>query len=402
MSEFLSSWVQQFWFILLESGIWLIFGFALAGVVHAMVPPGLVQRQLSGKGLKPIVKASLLGIPLPLCSCSVIPVAAGLRRSGASRGASAAFAISTPQTGEESIPLTWALFGPVFAIARPIIAVATAFAAGFSIERLGDDHEAIGEAKACGSCGPPSASKPCCSSRPVDPAPACCSGGEPKAVEPCCSSEPEAAEGGSSCCSSEPAPAHEGWASRVRRAARHGFITMPVDLAPWLSVGLVLAGLISAVVPAGWIEQNVGTGIVPMLAMLLVGIPLYICATSSTPLAFSLVAAGLSPGAALVLLLAGPATNVATISWAIKDLGLRATVIYVITIGVMSLACGLAFDTFFSGMISLASETMLHERSENGLFRGGAVSLFLLLIVALWVRVASAIGPMVSARSSHA
>jgi len=185
------------------------------------------------------------------------------------------------------------------------------------------------------------------------------------------------------------------------RAFRHGFVTMPVDLAPWLVVGLVLAGLISAAVPEDWIAQHVGTGILPMLVMLLVGIPLYICATSSTPLAFSLVAAGLSPGAALVLLLAGPATNVATISWSLKDLGLRATVIYVVTIAVMSLACGVAFDAFFSGMITLASETMLHERADNSLFRGGAVSLFLLLGVALALRVSEAFGPMVSARREH-
>ncbi|MFT5422825.1 MAG: uncharacterized membrane protein YraQ (UPF0718 family) [Phycisphaerales bacterium] len=397
MVDFLQSWLQAFWFILLESGVWLIFGFALAGAVHALVPAGLVERQLSGKGLKPIVKASLLGIPLPLCSCSVIPVAAGLRRSGASRGASAAFAISTPQTGEESIPLTWALFGPVFALSRPVVAVATALVAGLAIEKAGGEHEAAGEGpKSC--CGEKTGETPV----PQEKKSTCCSSEAAAPAKPCCSAEPEPVK---ACCSDgSAAPPHEtreSWSSRLRRAARHGFITMPVDLAPWLMVGLVLAGLVSAAVPEDWISQNVGSGIVPMLAMLVVGIPLYICATSSTPLAFSLVAAGLSPGAALVLLLAGPATNVATISWSLKDLGLRATVIYVITIAVMSLACGLAFDAFFSGMISLASEAMIHERSENGLFRGGAVSLLLLLITALSVRAVRAFGPMVSARPTH-
>jgi len=406
MLDFFELWVREFWFILLESGVWLIFGFALAGAVYALVPPGLVERQLSGRGFGPIARASLLGIPLPLCSCSVIPVAAGLRRSGASRGASAAFAVSTPQTGEESIPLTWALFGPVFAIARPIVAVGTAMVAGLAIEAFGGEHEARGEAPK-GCCGGKTDETPA----PQEAA-GCCGGGADKPAKPCCTSE--APEPAKACCSKQtPEPAgsccsggatvepHEPWPHRLRRAARHGFITMPVDLAPWLAAGLVLAGLISAAVPEDWIGQNVGTGIMPMLAMLLVGIPLYICATSSTPLAFSLVAAGLSPGAALVLLLAGPATNVATISWSLKDLGLRSTVIYVITIAAMSLACGLAFDAFFSGMISLASEAMVHERSQSWLFRGGAVSLLLLLIAALGVRAAGAIGPMVSARPAH-
>ena len=130
MLAFLSDTLSAFWRIMLDSGVWLLAGLALAGVVHAFVPRDFLARHLSSDAersrIAPIVKASLLGIPLPLCSCSVIPVAAGLRSSGAGRGASAAFAISTPQTGEESVPLTWALFGPVFALTRPVAAVVTA------------------------------------------------------------------------------------------------------------------------------------------------------------------------------------------------------------------------------------------------------------------------------------
>jgi len=185
------------------------------------------------------------------------------------------------------------------------------------------------------------------------------------------------------------------------RAARHGFVTMPVDLAPWLGVGLVLAAVISAAMPGDWIAEHVGTGIVPMLAMLVIGVPLYICATSSTPLAFSLVAAGLSPGAALVLLLAGPATNVATISWSLKDLGVRATVIYLATIAGLSLACGLAFDWLLSGTIRLANEGGAHAMEHSPLFEGGAVALLLLLVAALIVRGIEAVGPMVTARHAH-
>ena len=165
MAAFVGDWLDSFWFILVESGIWLLVGFALAGVMHALIPSGLIERQLSGRGLWPILKASALGLPLPLCSCSVIPVAAGLRRAGASRGASAAFATSVPQTGEESVPITWALFGPVFAIARPIIAVCTALTAGLLIERFGDRTVPLQQAHTCG-CAPkaPAPASSCCSS----------------------------------------------------------------------------------------------------------------------------------------------------------------------------------------------------------------------------------------------
>ena len=412
--DFLRAWVESFWFILVESGVWLIAGFALAGAMHALIPSGFIQKQLSGRGLWPIAKASLMGIPLPLCSCSVIPVASGLRRGGASRGASAAFAISTPQTGEESIPLTWALFGPVFAIARPIVAVGTALTAGLLVEGFGGEHEAEGEAEKCGcddGGGSESAAScstsperergdGCCSGGPVAGAPGSSNGGEMS----CCSEEgPRAHARGSdeACCSEGTASEGEPFARRLMRAARHGFVTMPVDLAPWLGVGLVLAAVISAAMPHDWIGEHVGTGIVPMLAMLVIGVPLYICATSSTPLAFSLVAAGLSPGAALVLLLAGPATNVATISWSLKDLGVRATVIYLATIAGLSLACGLAFDWLLSGTIRLANEGGAHAMEHSPLFEGGAVALLLLLVAALIVRGIEAVGPMVTARHAH-
>ncbi|MFG0306641.1 MAG: SO_0444 family Cu/Zn efflux transporter [Phycisphaerales bacterium JB040] len=397
--DFLRSWVESFWFILVESGVWLIFGFGLAGAMHALIPGGFIERQLSGRGAWPIAKASLMGIPLPLCSCSVIPVASGLRRGGASRGASAAFAISTPQTGEESIPLTWALFGPVFAIARPIVAVGTALTAGLLIEGFGGEHKAEGESKGCSKCGPkdePEPVKACCSGGPVAGAP-----GSSEKKQSCCSDGSEHAGHDHGGDDGDRVRMGESFPRRLMRATRHGFVTMPVDLAPWLAVGLVLAGVISASMPEDWIAEHVGTGIVPMLAMLVIGVPLYICATSSTPLAFSLVAAGLSPGAALVLLLAGPATNVATISWALKDLGVRATAIYLATIAGLSLACGLAFDALLGGTIRLASEGSVHAMDHGALYEGGAVALLLLLVVALAVRGIEAVGPMLTSRHAH-
>lgn len=361
MVGFLERWASEFWSICLESGVWLIAGFLLAGLVHTLIPRAWLTRHLSGAGAWPIARASLLGIPLPLCSCSVIPVAAGLRRSGASRGATAAFTISTPQTGEESIPLTWALFGPVFALTRPIIAVITAFTAGLLIERLAPEK------------APPTESpKACCSGKPK-PAPTCCS-----------SALPEPAD---SCCSSNTTPARPSLGARLVESLRWGLIEMPKDLALWLLIGLGLAALIAALVPEGWIESNIGTGLLPMLLMLLVGLPLYICATSSTPVAFTLVAAGLSPGAALVLLLSGPATNAATMAWVLKDLGGRALAIYLIVIAIFSVACGLLFDTFLSGMVTLADHAMAHDHANPSPSQTlGALALLALLAVALTLR----------------
>lgn len=385
----------ELWSILVDSGIWLIFGFALAGVVHAIVPIGWIRRQLGGRGVVPIAKAAALGLPMPLCSCSVIPVAASLRGAGAGKGASAAFTISTPQTGEESIPLTWALFGPVFALVRPIVAIVTAFVAGVLIDKLAPDGEAgasrgtgpeheHGGAGCCSHTGP-TPTNSCCSREPA-PAGSCCShAAGPEPAKACCSHSAAPAK---SCCSSKPEPEHRTLGQRVVAALRYGFVTLPSDLAPWLITGLVLAAVVAAAVPKGWIGEHLGSGILPMLLTLVVGVPLYICATSSTPLAFALVTAGLSPGAALVLLLAGPATNTATMAWVLKDLGKRALAIYLATIAALALASGLVFDAFLSSVIRLASEGGGHEHVVGPLAPVGAVVLAAVLLAGAVMRYA--------------
>jgi len=388
---------EELWMILVESSVWLLVGFAIAGAVHAVVPRAWMLKHLSGGGFWPIAKASMLGIPLPLCSCSVIPVAAGLRKQGASKGASAAFAISTPQTGEESIPITWALFGPVYALTRPVVAVITGLIAGLLIDATGkkdggevaedgiDDPGAIG-LSIVNAGDADAAVKSCCGSKSPEPVKACCGGKAPEPVKSCCSTEP--AKAASSCCADEPEQAHTSVGEKVKIGFKHGFGTMVIDLAVWLSIGLLLAALISTVLPKEWIGNNFGEGIVPMLAMLLVGIPLYICATSSTPLAWSLVAAGMSPGAALVMLLSGPATNVATMSWLIKDLGVRALVIYLGTIAATALAAGLLFDAFLQRFVIIADLNMEHEMHGHGfgVKEAAAVAFVLLMAWALGMK----------------
>ncbi|MFG0299326.1 MAG: SO_0444 family Cu/Zn efflux transporter [Phycisphaerales bacterium JB047] len=384
----MQAFLTELWMILVESSLWLILGFAIAGAVHALVPRQWMLKHLSGGGFWPIAKASMLGIPLPLCSCSVIPVAAGLRSQGASKGASAAFAISTPQTGEESIPITWALFGPVYAFTRPIVAVITGLIAGLLIDFTGKREEpttpepdlesdpgavslSITNADDAGSAVAKVDS--CCSAKAPDPVGSCCSGNTPQPASSCCSSE------------ASPAPTRTGAWDKVKIGFKHGFGTMLIDLAVWLTIGLLLAAFIGALVPQDWIAEHVGTGIMPKLVMLLVGIPLYICATSSTPLAWTLVAAGLSPGAALVMLLSGPATNVATMSWLIKDLGMRALVIYLGVIAAVALTAGIVFDALFTRFVHIASAAEMHNHASM-LQKSAAVVFILLMAWALGMR----------------
>ncbi len=397
----MSAFLNELWMILVESSLWLIAGFAIAGIVHALVPREWMLKHLSGRGFWPIAKASMLGIPLPLCSCSVIPVAAGLRKEGASKGASAAFAISTPQTGEESIPITWALFGPVYAFTRPVVAVITGLIAGLlidltdrrdapepdqelesdpgafslSITNANDAGKAVESAE---SRATPASS--CCSSKASAPAKSCCSSGASDPTSSCCATKP--APAASSCCSTNPAPAHDGIGTKFKSALTHGFKTMPIDLAIWLSIGILLAAAIGAFVPESFFTEYAGDGIGAKFVMLFVGIPLYICATSSTPLAWSLVAAGLSPGAALVMLLSGPATNIATMSWIIKDLGMKALVIYLGVIAAVALGAGILFDAMLAQFVQVADAAELHNHA--GAFGVKEVFAILFIILMAW------------------
>ncbi|MDF1809210.1 MAG: SO_0444 family Cu/Zn efflux transporter [Phycisphaerales bacterium] len=376
----MNNFLNELWTILVESSFWLIIGFAIAGAVHAIVPREWMLKHLSGGGFLPVAKASLLGIPLPLCSCSVIPVAAGLRSQGASKGASAAFAISTPQTGEESIPITWALFGPVYAITRPIVAVITGLIAGLLID-FTDNKVLVSEVdKDTSSIEDENALS--LSIVNADDAGDAVNKIETKStsVSSCCSSKIPETET-SSCCSSNATSTGSTLGEKFKIGFKHGFGTMLIDLAGWLTFGLILAAFIAAVVPQDWIGTHLGTGILPKLIMLLVGIPLYICATSSTPLAWSLVAAGLSPGAALVMLLSGPATNVATMSWLIKDLGIRALIIYLTTIAGVAMVAGILFDAFFTRFVHIADMNMPHDMSSHSLgYKEISAIIFVLLM----------------------
>jgi len=322
--DFLRAWAVESWGLLAESSAYVLFGLLVGGLLKAFLSPATVARHLGRGRFWPVIKAALLGIPLPLCSCGVLPAAASLRRQGASRGATVAFLISTPETGIDSIAITYGLLGPVMAVARPIAAFATAAVAGL-LESLAQrpDERAV---QADASC-------------PVD---SCCDGVD---------------------CPEDEHKRHHSLGQRLAAGMRFAVTELWADLAGWFFVGMALAGLIGVLVPDDFMARHLGGGIGSMLVMLAVGIPLYICATASTPIAAMLILKGVSPGAALVFLLAGPATNVTSLVVVQRVLGKRATAIYLASIAVMSVAAGLALDALHS-WLGLSSRAAAGHAAE--------------------------------------
>jgi len=315
------------WNTLCEMAPYLLFGFFAAGVLSVFVSQRLVERHLGGHGLWPVVKASLFGVPLPLCSCSVIPVTASLRRHGASRGATTAFLISTPQTGVDSILVTFALLGPVFAVFRPVAAFISGLLGGGAVDAL----EPHGEA---------------------DTAP----------VEEC----------EDACCA-------DNANGKLMRAVSYGFIDLPRDIGLALVVGILVAGLISAVMPD---LADVGKGVLAILVMMLLGIPVYVCATASIPVAAALMLKGVSPGAALAFLMTGPATNAAGIATVWRIMGRRTALVYLATVAATAFAAGLILDYVFTIAGSGAAKGMGWMLPEEAKV-ASAIALLLILAVAL-------------------
>jgi uncharacterized membrane protein YraQ (UPF0718 family) len=291
-----SAIVIELWQTLCEMAPYLLFGFLVAGFLSVLVTPETVERHLGGKGFWPVFKASLLGVPLPLCSCGVIPVAASLRKHGSSKGATAAFLISTPQTGVDSIAVTYGMLGPVFAVFRPVAAFISGIIGGWIIEAVDGKH-ATDDAR-----------EPCTDE--------CCSPGRKRNI--------------------------------ILRMLYHGFIVLPRDIARPLVIGLLIAGIIGVIVPAGFFTDKLGSNFAQMLVMMAFGIPLYVCATASVPIAAAMILKGISPGAALVFLMTGPATNAATIATIWKTMGRRAAAIYLAAVAGTALVSGILLDSLFA------------------------------------------------------
>lgn len=328
MTEFLLQAAWETWSILREASVFLLLGFVLAGVFAVLVPARLLTRFLGRGKIRSVLWASAIGTPLPLCSCGVLPTALGLSRQGATRGATVSFLISTPETGIDSIALSYALMDPIITVFRPVAAVVTAVVAGIATNFWG--------ARRAGAVRV----EPADGAAPVEPSNG---GGAVQAESPEGPPAPEIhlpfdANGG---------PRFAEGRAAVRKIFAYGFRDLLDETAHWLVLGVVLAALVAVLLPASVIERYLGGGLVTMLAMLVIGIPIYTCASASTPVAAALVLKGLSPGAALVFLLAGPATNVGAIVVLLKFLGRRVVAIYLTSIALVSVAAGYALDWIY-------------------------------------------------------
>lgn len=389
--------LAETWRLVLASAAWLVAGFLLAGLIHVFLPVDRLKKWLGRRDWRSVFNAAAIGVPLPLCSCSVVPVASELRKAGASKGATTAFLISTPESGVDSISVTWALLDPLMTIARPLAAFLTAFAGGITQNVL--DNRAERDAPHSATKSPSS----CCAGRNAAPVALPVSPARPEPVGRCCSSRavvPHAARDvspettGGSCCAPREPVARRSLPARLLAGLRYGAFDMFDDLAGFLAVGFLLAGALSVLLAAFEPLRAALHSPWAMLLMLAAGVPMYVCASASTPLVAVLIRDGLSPGAGLVFLLAGPATNAATLVVLQKVLGRRGLLVYLLSIGLCALLAGLLLNALYAWLaLAPRALTHVHEHQHgDGVGRivslVAALALVALIARGLWTRFA--------------
>ena len=314
----------------LEAAPWLVLGLVVGGLIKALIPTELLHKHLSSNGFPSIVKAALFGAPLPLCSCGVIPAALALRKTGASKPATISFLVSTPETGIDSVSISYALLGPFMAIVRPVAAIFSAITAGLLVGKSEDkmDIKQV-ESKV-------SSEKSCCESEVVEVI--------TELEQSCCSPSESIAE------ITEKA-GHTSFLKRAWDGVVYSFTDLFEKVLFWLCIGVVFAAAVKTFVPVSFLAEW-GSGLPAMLVMLIVGIPMYVCAVASTPIAAGLLLAGVSPGTAMVFLMAGPATNISTLGVIGKELGRRSLIAYLSGVAVIALITGFVVD-YLVGKLSI-------------------------------------------------
>ncbi len=308
-------YVNAFVSMLNSMSPYLLLGFFIAGLLHAFVPSAIYSRYLAGTGLRSVVTAAAFGIPLPLCSCGVLPTAVALRRSGASRAASTSFLIATPQTGVDSIAATYSMMGLPFAILRPVAALVTSLIGGMAVghwERKGalDDHVEEGNY--------------------------------------------------------EFSELPKGFWNKVLETFKYGFFDMMQSIGRWLLIGLVVATLITVLLPDGFFSAYARWPLLNMFIIVAVAVPMYVCATGSIPIAAALMLKGMSPGCALVLLMAGPAANMASMFVVNNAFGRKATVVYLLSIIGGAIGFGVLVD-YLPGMRDLFVNALPSHVMHHGM-----------------------------------
>ena len=331
--------------MLYDSAFLLIIGLLLAGLIHLFLNESLLQKLLVGSKNKVVLKAAILGIPLPLCSCSVLPMAHQLRKNGLNKGATASFLISTPETGVDSILLTYSLTDPILTVARPVAAFLTAMTTGVLINKY--DVETT-----------------------------------PKIIE---------TENCSSSCCAAPEANNLTIRDKIVSVIKYSMQTVLKDLAPFLLLGYLLAGLVAVLLGDTFtnIPEYLTSGWGGYVGAVLVGLPLYICATSSTPLAAALLAVGFSPGAILVFLLVGPATNIASLTVIMNLLKRKSLLIYLGNLIIVSIFCGICVDYIYS-YFSISTIYLSGEHHEAFAIVSHLSAILIVIAIAYYTMIALA------------
>lgn len=316
--------IKETWAITVEMSPYLLFGFLCAGILHSISSKKHILRHLSKPSFGSVVKSALVGVPLPLCSCAVIPVASHLQEEGASPGATISFLTSTPNTGVDSIAVTYGMLGPVWAIVRPITAMFSGIFSGvvtnfFSRENPVVVHEDV-------------------------------------------------------------SPQRENtqtWRQKLTGILRYAFFDIIRDIGKWLVVGIVIGGIIAFALPPSFMDKYLHSPMVSYFAMIVIGLPMYVCSTGSIPIAVALIGKGLSPGAALIFLITGPATNSATISYVWGKMGKKVLIAYLTSIIVTAILFGFMFDYFYP---HINTATHIHHHGEESSLFAMICAIFLIVL----------------------
>jgi uncharacterized membrane protein YraQ (UPF0718 family) len=319
--------LNEIWAVTLTMAPFLLFGFLAAGVLSELISKDFVRRHLGGRGFLQSLKAALVGVPMPVCSCGVIPLAASLRDHGAGRGATASFLASTPQTGVDSLMVTYALLGLPFAIFRALAAFVSGIFCGMAVEAVTPSDEA-----------------------------------EQKRSE-----------------TQQAVPESRSWWNKLLRMLNYGFVSLPAKISTALIVGIILSGIISSLIPENYFADHMGGFSTSILMMLLIGTPLYVCSSASVPIALAFIKAGIEPGAALVFLIMGPATNAATLSTLWQIIGKKQVIVFLAALTLTAIGSGLLMNQF--SIPALSDSYLCSTCGCAGLFQFIAAGILIFMLL---------------------
>lgn len=324
----------EVWYLTKEMAPYLLFGYFVAGIFYILIPKEKIFKHFSKNNISSVIKAALLGVPMPLCSCSVIPVTAHLRKSGAGKGPSVSFLTSTPTTGIDSIFATYSLLGILFAIIRPIAAFFSGILAGVLVNIFDKESEA-GKLNLEFSCD---------------------------------------------YCDEITEHSHT-IGFKLIRMFKYAFFDLIKDSGKWIIMGIIIGGCINYFIPSSVVEKYLGNPYLSYSVMLLIGIPMYVCATGSIPIAASLIMKGMSPGAGLVFLIAGPATNTATLTFVAGKLGKKTLIFYLISIIITSVIFGVIIDSIWKNVGEDTNLMHQHQQIMPEFLKSISASVLIILIV---------------------